>query len=256
MKDSALRLQDKTILLVGPFNGVTQAILRTMTEFGADIGYVGEQAQSAAKYIDGLNEAREVHPQYGRAAHYALPLENEKQMQEALGRVAESLGRMDALIDARPLAWSQQTDAAKDLQKSLLLTEKLMPFLLAKQRGRILYVFEDACLDPLNGVTVAPAWREILLAQLGALANHHRAQNVTVNGLTVGVTDDFLLQHFPKGGSLKKAFEELRLKHPALKLVEFHDVGLGAAYLTSALSACVTGQLLRLTHGFHLSSPE
>lgn len=251
MKDSALRLQDKTVLLVGPFNGITQGIMRTMTEFGADVGFVCEGPQ-ATKYVDGVNEAREVHPHYGRAAHYNLPLSNDRQIQDALGRVAESLGRMDALVDATPLAWNAQSDSAAAAAACLGLAEKIVPFLLAKQRGRIVYLFEDSALDVLREENPPESCRAALATMIQTLAAKHRLQNVSVNGLTVGVTDDFILKAMPKSISLKRSFEELAKNHPGIKLVEFHDIGLGTAYLCSALSASLTGQILRLTHGYHL----
>lgn len=251
MKDSALRLQDKTVLLVGPFNGLTQAILRTLTEFGADVGYISEQA--VGRYVDGINEARDVHAHYGRAVHYGLPVTSDSQIQEALGRVVGSLGRMDALIDATPLAWNASTDPQAAKAICLSLAEKLIPFFLAKQRGRIVYLFEDPCLQSLGGECPAQDCREVLTSMVETLAQKHRMQNVLVNALSIGVTDDFILRKNPKTPSLKRAFEELQKSHPGLKLVELNDVGLSTAYLTSALSAGLTGQVMRLTHGYHLS---
>src|SRR5258708_16742240 len=118
MKDSGFKLQDKTVPLTGPFNGITQAIMRVMTEFGADVGYVSEMASNApegrtgpaAKYVDGINEGREINPKYGRAAFFNLPLDNDRDIQDALGTVVGALGRMDALVDATPLNWSSKTD--------------------------------------------------------------------------------------------------------------------------------------------------
>lgn len=252
MKDSALRLQDKTILLVGPFNGITQAIMRTLTEFGADVGFVSEGTQ-AARYVDGVNEAREVHPHYGRAAHFNMPLNDDGQIQEALGRLVGSLGRMDALIDATPFGWNTQTDAEAAATVCMGLAEKLVPFFLAKQRGRIIYLFQDSSLDSLDKEAIAESCRKVLTRTIHQLAQKYRLQNVTVNALSVGITDDFLLRTQPKSPSLKKSMEALAVSHPGIKLVEFHDVGLGTAYLASALSASLTGQILRLTHGYHLS---
>jgi enoyl-[acyl-carrier-protein] reductase (NADH) len=251
MKDSAFRLQDKTVLLAGPFNGTTQSIVRTMTEFGADIGFISEQ--SVGRYVDGINEAREVHPEYGRAVHYNLPAKTDQQIQEVLGRVVGSLGRMDALIDASPLGWNATTDPEAARQACLTLAEKIIPFLVAKQRGRIVYLLEDPSLDKLReGDHVSQGCREILTGLVENLAKKYRANNVTVNALSLGATDDFLLRTFPKSPALKRSFEELQKANPGIKLVDFNDVGLGTAYLTSALSASLTGQFLRLTHGYHL----
>jgi NAD(P)-dependent dehydrogenase (short-subunit alcohol dehydrogenase family) len=251
MKDSALRLQDKTVLLVGPFNGVSQAILRTMTEFGTDVGLISEH-QYAGKFVEAINEAREVHAEYGRAAHLPYPLGDEKQIAEAIGRMVESLGRVDILIDVTALDWSKDTDAAAVIEVRRTLAQKVIPFFQAKQRGRIVYLFEDSCLDNLHDGGMNAACRSALTGLIESLAKSHRGQNITVNGVTVGLTDDFLLKNMPKSPSLKRSFEEVQSKHPGLKLVEFHDVSLGTVYAASTLSASLTGQVLRLTHGFHL----
>lgn len=250
MKDSSLRLQDKNVLLVGPFGGITQAVLRTLTEFGASVGYISEE--SASRYVDGVNEAREVHSHYGRAAHYNMPLSSDAQIQDALASVVGTLGRMDVLIDATPLAWNASTDPSLASATCLGLAEKLVPFFLAKQRGRIVYLLEDPSLEILRPGGVAAGCREVLSSMIEDLAAKYRTQNITVNALSVGVTDDFILRINPKIPSLKRAFEELQKSHLGLKLVELNDVSLSAAYLSSALSASLTGQMLRLTHGFHI----
>ena len=252
MKDSALRLQDKTILMTGPFNGTTQALLRTMTEFGSDIAYVGNDNPNAGKYTDGINEARETNPHYGRAAFFHLPMNTAEEINEGFGRVAETFGRMDVLIDASPLTWTD--DVAGGLEGARLVGEKALPFFYAKQRGRVIYVFEDESIERLNlPVSITQDTRAKLVRSIGDLARENRQKNVTVNGLALGVTEDFILRHFAKVGSIRRAMEELTKEHEGLKLVESTDVGLGAAYLASALSGSLTGQVLRLTHGFHLT---
>ena len=251
MKDSALRLQDKTILMTGPFNGTTQALLRTMTEFGSDIAYVSADNPNSGKYVDGINEARETNPHFGRAAFFHLPMSTEEEIAEGFGRVAETFGRMDVMIDASPLAWTE--DTAKGLDSAGVMAARALPFFYAKQRGRLIYVFEDASIARLNlPVSMSDDARARLTAKIEDLARENRAKNVTVNGLSLGVTEDFVLRHFAKVGSIRRAMDELSASHEGLKLVESTDVGLGAAYLASALSGSLTGQVLRLTHGFHL----
>jgi NAD(P)-dependent dehydrogenase (short-subunit alcohol dehydrogenase family) len=240
------------MLLVGPFNGTTQALLRTMTEFGADIAYVSDHVATAGKYTDGINEAREVHPEYGRAAFFHLPLKTPADITEALGRVAESFGRMDVLIDASPLAWNATTESETALDLCRSLASSVIPFLVAKQRGRVLFLFEDESLGTLKLPEISGLLRKGLQNVIAELALGQRGRNITVNGLSLGVTEDFVLRHFAKAGSIRKSMDELSKSHPGLKLVESTDVGLGAAYLASALSGSLTGQILRLTHGFHI----
>jgi NAD(P)-dependent dehydrogenase (short-subunit alcohol dehydrogenase family) len=252
MRDSALKLQDKTILLVGPFNGILQAALRTLTEFGCDVAYVSHQNPNAGRYAEGINEAREVHSHYGRAVYYHLPVTNGAQVQEALGQVTNSLGRVDALVDATPLTWDAKTEANSAVEVCEMLAEKCVPFFLAKQKGRIVYVFEDSALEKIAPATNTVGFRDTLIEKIGKIAKTYAGKNVTVNGLSVGVTDDFLLKNMPKSPSIKKSLEELQKDHPQIKLVDYQEIALGVSYLVSALSASFTGQILRLTHGFHL----
>lgn len=239
-------------MLVGPFNGVTQACVRALTEFGCDVAYVSDDSPNAHRYIEGLNEAREVHAHYGRAVHYHMPLKSPEQVQEVLGAVTQSIGRIDALVDASPMAWDSSTDSKNAVEVCIALAEKCIPFFLAKQRGRLVFLFEDQCLERVVPSLNNAASREMLTARIGDLAKAYIGKNVTANSVAVGVTDDFLLKHQPKSPSLKKSLEALQKDHPNMRLVEYQDVALGVAYLVSALSASVTGQTLRLTHGFHL----
>lgn len=254
MKETALKLQDKTIFLTGPFNGITQAILRTMTEFGADIAYVGDKYPHAGRYIDGINEAREVHPYYGRAAFLNLPVNKPDDAKEALAKMAETFGRMDVLIDTSALTWNKDS-IENGLLTSQRLAEEVLPFLKAKQRGRIVFVYEDQSLDPLvKADSIGDQIHDGLLGQIQKLALRTQGDNVTVNALALGVTEDFILRNFPQSGSIKKSLEDLQSSYPQLKLVENSEVALGAAYLASALCASLTGQVLHLTHGFHLKA--
>ena len=249
MKDSPFRLQDKTILLTGPFNGVTQALLRTMTELGADIAYVNEQTPTASKYVDGVNEAREARPDFGRAAFFCLPLKSEKQVKEALGRVAEGIGRMDVFVDATPLSWLQGVDIKEALSFSELMGQQLMPFFNARQRGRIIYLFEDSCLATVGVEGFVSSYQEDLSEHVALSAGILKDHSVTVNGVSLGVTEDFILRHFPKSGSIKKSLNELQTRRPGVKLIEHIEVATAMAYLACPTSASLTGQILRLTHG-------
>jgi NAD(P)-dependent dehydrogenase (short-subunit alcohol dehydrogenase family) len=182
-------------------------------------------------------------------------LTGEKQIQDVLGQLVGSLGRMDILVDATPLSWSSKTDPAAAREACLLLAEKMVPFFLAKQRGRIVYLLEDPSLDSLRGGEgVSLGCREVLTSVIDTLAAKYRGQGVTVNALSIGVTDDFILRLHPKTVSLKRSFEDMQKAHPGLKLVELHDVSQSVAYLCSVMSNGLTGQMMRLTHGYHIEA--
>jgi NAD(P)-dependent dehydrogenase (short-subunit alcohol dehydrogenase family) len=252
MKEASLKLQDRTILLVGPFSGVTQAIIRTMTEMGADVAYIDNTNPNAGRYTEGINEAREVHQHYGRAAYFNFPMNEEKEINEALGRMVESFGRMDAMVNTHPLAWGEKVDHAAAISRCEILTGRLLPFFEAKLRGRLIFLLEDPATVKFGTPSTSDAARSALLKFIETQAALYRAKNVTVNGLSLGLTEEFILRTFPGSGSIRKSLEELKKTTPELKIVETNEIGLATAYLAGGMSASLTGQVLRLTQGMHL----
>lgn len=247
MRDSALKLQDKTIFLAGPFTGITQGTMRTLTEMGADVAFVCDSAPHAGRYTEGLNEAREAYPKYGRAVHYPLSLKTAAQVQEAIGRVAESLGRMDVLVNALPLAWEPNISGEQINSVCDTLVEKFLPFFQAKQRGRLIYMFEDASLDGLVEGRGKLEFHETLVKKISDTAEQLRGASTTVNGLALGVTEDFLLKNFSKSPSIRQSLDALKKSHKNVRLLESSDIGQTIAFLASSVSASLTGQVLRLT---------
>lgn len=249
MQNSAIRLQDKTILLLGPFNGVIQALMRTLTELGADVAYVAVDTPVAGKYAEGVNEAREAHPDYGRAAHFDLPLRNAADLKEAIGQVVERLGRMEVLIDASPLSWDKKSDRADSLSFAGLVAQAMIPYFSVRQRGRIVYLLEDLSLAQLATKEFPGNYQDELLEHINLTSVAMKEHLVTVNGVSLGVTEDFILRHCPRETSIKKSLAHLQETRPGVRLVENTDISCCVAYLSCVQSASITGQILRLTHG-------
>ena len=84
------------------------------------------------------------------------------------------------------------------------------------------------------------------------IAAELREKMVTVNGLSLGVTEDLILKHYPKSGSIKKSLDELKEAHAEVRLVENMDVAACLSYLACAYSASLTGQVIQLNHGLNL----
>lgn len=249
MKESSFKLQDKTIFLAGPFNGVTQSIIRGMAELGADVAFVSDSVAHASRFTDGVTEARDIHPNHGRAAHFNLPLNTPEQVQEAIGRVAQSLGRMDILVNALPLTWDGKTSLEQVGTVGATLIEKFTPFFTAKPRGRVIYVLEDEGLDPMLTNPWPKEFRSQFLDLVKKQSAELRGIHTTVNAISIGVTEDFLLKNFPKSPSIRLSLDAAKKEHGDIRLVESSDIASAVAYLSSAVAGSITNQVLRLTHG-------
>jgi NAD(P)-dependent dehydrogenase (short-subunit alcohol dehydrogenase family) len=64
-------------------------------------------------------------------------------------------------------------------------------------------------------------------------------ETISVHWLTVGLTEEFLLQRYPKSPSIKLALEELRKVLPGIKIQDPSDIANAVAFLSSPLSAAI-----------------
>src|SRR5262249_22172466 len=117
------------------------------------------------------------------------------------------------------------------------------------QRGRIIYLFEDLSLATLGVEGFHNSYQEQLGEHISLSAVSLKEHSVTVNGVALGVTEDFILKHFAKSGSIKKSLVELQSGRPGVKLVEAFDIATALAFLACPSSGSLTGQILSLTHG-------
>ena len=84
MKDSAFRLQDKSVLVYGDFNHLTQSLVRDFTTQGDDVGFVNSTKTAVGRFLDNVNDGRNVHPEYGRAAQIDYAITDKRSALEAV----------------------------------------------------------------------------------------------------------------------------------------------------------------------------
>ncbi len=259
MRQISFKLQDKTIILSGTFNHQMQNMATTLTSLGADVALIGPSAQEARRFCDNLNDAREINSSFGRSLVIESSLDSESSVQEAVSRTAESFGGLDALIDSRmlsrhPKSFSQSSsqemmETFQDvLHSTLLITQMALQFIEGRQKGRVIFVLHDSWRWALPGEELSSVFRSCLQQLTKTLAQEITEKNITVNALAVGVTEEFLLQRYPKSGSAELALKELKAHCPSARMVDAQDISHLVAFLASPLSSAINGQVLT-AHG-------
>ena len=71
-------------------------------------------------------------------------------------------------------------------------------------------------------------------------------KNITINGLKVGVTEDFLLRKF-KDCPLKASMSRIHQSYPNFKILEPFEVASVVAYLISPIASGVSGEIVHVT---------
>ena len=62
MRESFLKLNDRTVVLSGPLTQVTSAIVATLSERGSDVAMVvSDKLREAQRYAENVSDAREIH---------------------------------------------------------------------------------------------------------------------------------------------------------------------------------------------------
>lgn len=239
-RDSLLKLNDKTVAIIGPFSSMTQVMLSSLTEQGADVALMTKEVPEARRFVEHINDQREVYPHYGRAGVIHSELTNPKEATDLIGRVVHSFGRLDSLVDTLPIL-------RPDLSVSEALITESLKFLTSRPRSRLLWLTSHPQLEPLPDVTqTIETWRK-------KYATQWNSKNLTANELTVGISDEFLLRRSPKGPSIKKTFEEFKSSQPGARILDASDLAAWVLFFVSPLSQAVTGQRVFIDHGLNLA---
>lgn len=237
-RESLLKLNDKTVALVGRFSSLTQMLLTFLTEQGADVAIVDKASPEARRFCEHINDQREIKPYFGRAGVVTSELSQSTEAGDIINRVVHSFGRLDCMVDMLPC---ERTE----LELSKALASESLKFLTSRQRSRILWLVHHPTLQP------TPQMHSQLRQMRHDFAQQYAAKNLTANELILGVTEEYLLRKSPKSPSIKQAFEELKKELPTARLLDPGDVAAWVMFLASPLSQAVNGQALFVDHGLN-----
>lgn len=263
MAHTELKMNEKTVIISGPINQLVQALATSLTSLGADVALIDKNANQWQRFASNLMDLREIHHSYGRVAVLEYDIESDTHAKESVSRAAELFGSIDVYIDALFASGTQPfietgSMASVDhtykthLRTSLLMTHAVLEFLRGRKRGRIIYMLNEALSMGLENEALNAACRGGLIPFTKSLAREVREYNINVNCVGLGVTEEFLINRYPKGMSIKEALAEFQKIVPHAKMVDAIDVALTVAFLSSPLSGAITGQTLHVTHGLAL----
>lgn len=253
-----LNLRERTVVILGPVGSTLQNLVMGLAQQGADVALIDANADKMQKFCTAVSDQREVNPKHGRAAAFTAQWENPNSLKDALGKAAQTFGSIDVYIDAmaeaKPTPFevgneNKELDAQihKNLTVSLRATEYAASFLKGRKRGRIIYLLQDSMNRGLPVDAVATAARTGLIAFSKTLARQLQEFNVTVNCLSLGLTEEYLLGHFPEASSIKEAQEKMKVFDPMIRITEPEKIANSLLYLCSTSGAAVTGQHIVLS---------
>jgi NAD(P)-dependent dehydrogenase (short-subunit alcohol dehydrogenase family) len=253
-----LNLRERTVVILGPVGPTLQNLVMALTSHGADVALIDADASKMDKFCNVVTDQREMNEKFGRAIAIPVQWDNPASLKDALGRVAQTFGSLDVYIDAmsenKPTPFqigTENVDLAalinRNLTVTLRATEFVANFLKGRKRGRIVYLLQDAMNRGLIVDAMATAARTGLLAFAKTLSRQLQDVNVTVNCLSLGLTEEYLLGHFPESGSIKDAQVKMKEIDPLFRITDSEKIANSLLYLCSSSGAAVTGQHIVLS---------
>lgn len=243
---STLPLADETAIVTGAGRGIGRAIALTFAAAGATVVV-------ASRTKEQLEEtAREAEECGGRAVAVVGDVAQRAGAELLVERALEATGRLDVVVNnAGVFVWRKlealdegDWDRVLDtnLKAAYLLIHAAIPALRKAPRGRIVNVASIHGTVGDANVVAHCAAKFGLIGLTKALALELREDGITVNAVSPGSTDNKARDVIapPKAAPLKEKLSA-------------HDVAAAALFLASPSAAAISGAVLDIWGGTHLT---
>lgn len=254
-------LNDKTIVLAGPFGLLMQNLISRLSEHGANVAVITDDVKSANRVCQNIMDMREVSEKFGRAAAIETKLSDEKSAQNSFSLSAETFGGIDILIDThlfglnipffnttpKPTESEITNLYAKAFHSTQMMTDAASTFLKSRTRGRILFLLHefDMWAAEKNDSKVFLTFSNFVRDLSIKLSE----QNTSVNALAIGVNEEYLLSRFSKAQTIQKSLHQLRQTIKHAKLVDYAEITNITSFMASPMSSGISGQVVRCNYG-------
>ena len=233
-------------MVTGGAGGIGAAICEDLADLGARV------------IVCDINEegAREVASKVAGAAE-TVDLSDPSSIQDLARRVMDRIGPVDILVnnagwdkvgpflDSKPDVWDRLI--AINMRAPIQLTHALLPAMVERSWGRLIYISSDAARVGSSGEAVYAACKAGLLGFAKTMARETARVGVTSNVICPGPSDTPLLRQISE--SQPKLIESLKRAIPVGRLGQPRDVSGLVAFLCTERAEFITGQTISVSGG-------
>lgn len=256
-----LHLKDKKAFISGSTQGIGFSIAQALAEEGAAITLNGRDPKKVDQAVSRLSAAYPENDINGVAIDFSQP--------EHIASSLPKIGKKDILInnvgrfDVKDFFNLQQNDWRNifevNVMSGILLTQYLLPGMLAQNTGRIIFISSESGLNVPPGMIHYGMSKAATAAVANGVSKLTKGTNVTVNtvlggptyseGVATAVNQLAKAQNKTEEEMKKAIFSETSPDSLLDRFIEPNEMASLVAYLCSPLSAAINGASLRVDGG-------
>jgi NAD(P)-dependent dehydrogenase (short-subunit alcohol dehydrogenase family) len=250
MKALDLALQGKCALVTGAAGGIGKATSEALARLGCHVTLCDVDRVALEKASQGIADPARRH------LALCFDLADGPACENAVTNAAQHMGRLDIVIHAGARIERSPLDEVS-LQTLQAMTSVNMwgSFFMARAAARlmaqsgggsiVLFSSQGAYTGGYASSTVYSMTKAAVSALVKSLAREYASRNVRINGLAPGAIDTPMMQRDLQPQEIERFVEMIPMKRMGTP----EEVALCCAFLVSAASRYVTGQMLHVNGG-------
>lgn len=237
--------QARLVLIAGAAGGMGAATVRRLARDGFRIAAFDLNAAGLERALEGLG---------GQHRAFTVDITQEQRVREAVRRVEAEMGPIEVLVDL--VGWcethpflQESSDywrriVAINFEGALYLTHAVLPGMVERRRGKIVYVASDAGRVGQSGEAVYAGAKGGVIAFAKSLAREVARYGITVNCTAPGPTDT------PLEAEQDMEVIQRIIRHiPFRRMARPEEQAAAIAFLASDDASFITGQVINCSGG-------
>jgi NAD(P)-dependent dehydrogenase (short-subunit alcohol dehydrogenase family) len=239
-----------TAIVVGAGSGIGRAAAEFLAAEGVAIGCLDRDGSAAAETADRIQRAG------GKTMAVTGDVTDERTIGPAIDRIVEALGSLEALVNCAGITGKtnvkgHEVDLADfdavyriNLRGALVVSQAVLPRMLARNYGRILHVASIAGKEGNAGMAAYSASKAGLIGLVKSMAKDYAETGVTINALAPAVIQTPLVDALPQA-----TVDYMTAKIPMRRCGTLDEVAAMIAWIVSPACSFTTGFTFDLSGG-------
>jgi 3-oxoacyl-[acyl-carrier protein] reductase len=245
-------LKDKVAVVTGASQGIGRDAALALAEAGAKVAVAARNEEKLAALV------KDIAAVGGEALAVKMDVDDAEQVKVGFKQVVEKFGRLEILVNNAAVTRDglamrmKKDDWDAVLQTNLtgahLCIQQVLPIMMKARAGRIINISSVVAQSGNAGQANYVAAKAGLIGLTKAIAIEIASRGVTVNAVAPGFIATPMTDVLPD-----KVKEDLKTRIPLGRMGSPRDVAAAIVFLASDEAAYITGHVLNVNGGMHLT---